>query len=75
MIPSQSAETILSPCIPKIIMPLVSMRIGDVKTTYSDVEFARVDCIIVSVKSLDALTCANIPHCHCLVSTAASEDL
>lgn len=43
--------------------------------TYLDVEFATIDCIIVSVESLHTLTGTNIPHCDSFVSRTRSKDL
>ena len=51
------------------------MRKKKGKQTYANVEFARVDGIVMSVESLNTLARADIPHRHSLVTTAAGEHL
>ena len=69
VIPSQSAETTLSPYeknqIPVSTNSFVS---NEIIATYPDVEFARVYSVIVSVEGLYALTRTNVPHRYCLVA-------
>lgn len=43
--------------------------------TYSDIEFAAIDCIIVSIESLDALISADVPHLYCFIATATRKYL
>ena len=67
VIPSQSADTILSPYVERIDQII--------ETTYPEIELAGVHCIIMSVESLDALTGPYVPHCHCLVSATTGKGL
>lgn len=44
-------------------------------TTYSKIESARIHCCIVRVEGLNTLTCSDIPHWNCLVTTRTCKDL
>lgn len=59
VMPSQSDETILSPCILIIMIQLIA---------YTEVEFARVDSIVVAVECLHTDISPDVPHAHRLVT-------
>ena len=67
VMPSQSAETILSPYKAKVR--------NKIRNSYPDIEFARVDCVVVAVESLHALASSDVPHCYCFITTATGKGL
>ena len=62
-------------CRPKAINTQLEPRNYTRKTTYPDVELARVNSVVMAVESLHVLARPDVPHCHGFVTTTTDKGL